>query len=94
MLFAIHAGPRILWIILLSPERQDDHIRMRLLIPIILVAFQAWRHDLSFGTRFGTIYLNNQKWKFWMAIGCLLLFAIAHWIAHPMDHPTVPRTVE
>ena len=37
---------------------------------------ESYRHDLSFGTRFGTIYLNNQKWKYWMAIGCLLLFAI------------------
>ena len=54
---------------------------------------ESYRYDLSFGTRFGTIYLNNQKWKYWIAMGCLLLFRNSRWIAHPMDHPTVPRTV-
>ena len=29
---------------------------------------ESYRHDLSFGTRFGTIYLNDQKWKYWIAI--------------------------
>ena len=37
---------------------------------------ESYRYDLSFGTRFGTIHLNNQKWKYWMAMECLFFFAI------------------